>query len=408
MNRITKNFSVKNIFSRRVATLTALLFVSLTLTSCAFFKVDKLKPELLAKLPVGNVNGLLLPVQNGIVYEVPLRVGALDDYLIISESSRNRIKIFKDNKPIIIISSLKNQEEQNNVLSKSQEKEKENTSESEEKKIEQSDFVGTEVKFFLNEYLDIPERIVTGKNKDFFVVNYVRSGSSENVKEEQGYYKILHFGIDGEYYGVIGRNGQIELPFDSIVWLDTDNEGRLWVLYQQMGEYILEQFENRKALYNVNENECVNALFSESERQDTNISFTCERILPFFNGKRVMFYGKAEAIHSPEKKSSKQIYYHRLAWRDLEKNETFIVFDEFTEENEYLALPVGEQVYMWNPSDPNRVRVSVYNLEGSRETNLQPEFLGRRSSWKNIYYRLDATLFGIRIFDNQFTLYRWK
>lgn len=375
------------------------MIVGFLLQSCAFFKVDKLKPDVVAKIPIGSKNGLELPAQDGVVYEVPLRVGSIDNYLIISEPSQNRIKIFKDNQLQTILSSFKNRE--NDLDNQEQD-----TAE------QDSDFISTQVKFFLNEYLDIPEKIVTGKNKDFFVVNYIHSNLVGKNQSGQGFYKILHFGVDGEYYGMIGRGGQMELPFESVVWLDTDSEGLLWVLYQHMGDYVLDRYQNSKVVYSSNSDTCVNILFNEKEKQNKKQTLSCERILPFYDGKRILYYGKAEA--SIEKKESKDetenhlLSYRKLAFFDLEKNETSMVFDEFSEDHEYLALAITDSVYMWNPSDPSRLRVSVYDLEGSKQTNLQPEFLGNRSAWKSIYYRLDSSLFGIRIANSQLFLYRWK
>lgn len=377
----------------------SLVMTGLLLQSCAFFKVDKLKPDVLAKIPIGSKNGLKLPAQDGVVYEVPLRVGSIDNYLVISEPSQNRIKIFKDNQLQTILSSFKNRE--NNLDNQEQ-----------DTADQDSDFISTEVKFFLNEYLDIPEKIVTGKNKDFFVVNYIHSNLVGKSQSGQGFYKILHFGVDGEYYGMIGRGGQMELPFESVVWLDTDSEGRLWVLYQHMGDYVLEHYQNNKVIYSSNSDNCVNILFNEKEKQNKQQILNCERILPFYDGKRILYYGKAEANlekkDSADQKENHLSSYRKLAFFDLEKNETSVVFDQFSEDHEYLALAIGDSVYMWNPSDPSRLRVSVYDLEGSKQTNLQPEFLGNRSAWKSIYYRLDSSLFGIRIANSQLLLYRWK
>lgn len=386
------------------------LFFVLVLAGCGFFKVDKLTPHLLAKIPLNNMNGLMWPVQKGIVYEMPMRVAFSEPYLIASEPSEQRVKIFKDNQPFIFISSVKKnrlEQDKNHPNNNSSLNSGQQQKTAEELSSLSQDFIKTEVKSVINGFLDIPEKIVAGKQKDFYVVNYVRAGSIEN-EESQGYFKILHFTLEGEYLGVLGRGGQVDLPFESIAWLDVDNDGKLWVFYQHMGEYILDAYEDSHVVYSVDNNQCISILFSSETQNQKNTLFTCEKMMPFSGGKRVIFFGKAESVAKGEDEKESSTFYRKLTYFDMEKKESFDIFNDFTEANEYLALAFSDFVYMWNPVDAERLRVSVYDLEGSKHTNLQPELLGRRALWKNIYYGLDGSLYGTRILNNQFELYGWK
>ncbi len=354
---------------------------------CARFRVDHLTAVKIAAIPLGH-EGLEYPKQNGIYHEIPKTIGIIDDWLVAAEPSNGTIKIFNNNRLQVRLMS-KSAAEKRGTGKKS------------------TDDPDSKVRNITSEQLRVPGRISTGNDEDFFVVNFMPVESREKT-ETGGAYRILHYDLNGKLLGVIGRKGQPELPFEHILWMDTDKQGNLWVLYNHFEELHLDRYYKEKLITEFREKQCDEALFSEVNREK-NYVYRCEFMYPFFSGDKILLVGRVDRAPAESSKSAGYQFQHRI-FRVRDKNGNLdTIFSRLNDPEDYPYLPYDDnQILIWQTIDYQKIRMAVYSLSGDLTNNLQIQQDGRFSQWRSTWMTLSAQFYSIQVADGFFYVIRWR
>lgn len=365
------------------------LFASFILfIGCARFRVNDLSKSTVISIPIKKENGagVWFNESSGVYEAVPGRVGIKDNLVIFPEASRKQIKFFKDRRLYMIMQSplYKQKEESEDKL---------------------PDTVDVKKSMQLN----IPGKVVIGDNDDFYIENYDPVVSSDpDQKESYGFYRILHYDINGNFLGLIGRKGQNELPFDNIMWMDSDTEGSFWVFYRQLDELNLEQYSEGNLVYSISQNECHSYLY-EKER-DKDLFSQCEYMYPFNDGSKVLLVGRTEK--KPEENSKEKGYifqYRTFKVLDINDNKAEPLMSRMNDPEDFPFLPYDDShILIWQTRAKNIVRFAVYSTEGDLTNNLQIEFDGLIHNWRRTYYTLRGEFYSIRVFKKRIKIYRWS
>ncbi|MCS6985599.1 MAG: hypothetical protein NZM25_10805 [Leptospiraceae bacterium] len=364
------------------------IFLVANALTCARFRISHLSPETLLSLPLGP-DGAEYPVQNGAIYSLPRSVAVIENWFVIAEPSQEVIKIFNGRKL-----NLK-------LVSKGWAEKKSQRKEEGSKEADR-------VKVLVSDILRIPGRLVAGKDEDFFVENFTPpTTTSAGEIVMGGVYRILHYDLTGKVLHTIGRKGQLELPFENILWMDTDSEGNLWVLYSHLEQLYLDQYHKGKVVREFTQKDCEDALFVDLAKEK-GLLYRCEFIYPFYEGKRVLYIGRVDRLIRDAERTNYQFFYRTLAAVDFKGNKE-IIFSRLNDPDDYPYLPFGaSQLLLWQTIDYQKVRLAVYNLSGELLNNLQIEYDGRHSDWRSTYMTLSGEIYSLKIRDQSFNLVRWK
>jgi hypothetical protein len=365
------------------------------ISSCARFKVDKLNSEIIFKIPASGPGKLLnYPFHRGLMHEIPSHVGVVDNWLVISEPSNKAIKIFNGNKLTTVILA----------------------SDADGAPYEEMKKKNADLNFnvIMNVNVVYPGTVVAGRNDDFYVVTYKPSAIEQNTNpnvdsQSTGYYKILHFDVKGNFINVIGRELKQELPFESIIWLDTDDNNDLWVLYRHFNELHLDNYGKDGMLASIDEKDC-SASMNPSEVTDKDHLFTCEVLYPFDNGKKVLMSGRFEKLENEQnKENTKYLFIERLyASKTLKTGQVETIFHRKNDPDSYPYLSYGDNFFMWKTISAKRTKLSIYTTSGELENNLQIDLYGQRNDWRSTYATLSGKIYSLRIFDKNLEVHRWR
>jgi hypothetical protein len=372
--------------------LAAIAFLS---ASCARFKVNKLASSELFKIPIGHENtSLNYPEQKGLYYEIPGRVAVVDNILVTSEPSANKIKIFKDNKLQVVIVS---------------ENAAKNTSNYNE---EQKPEVKKEFNQVVNKNLNVPGALAAGNDDDFYVINYISATSQPETPSQissGGYYKILHFDVKGNFLDIIGREGRMDLPFESILWMDTDDNNNLWVLYKYIDSLTLDQYKNGGLVNSISQKQCNETLF-QNEKEEKTMVRQCEEMYPFYNGSQILLIGREDKI--PDKKEiSDQVYqFQRRIYKtlNLKNGKVETVFANMNDPEDYPYIPYESNLLIWKTIRADRFKIAVYDTDGDLIKFFQIELPDRRNNWRSTYATLSGNFYSLRLQNKSLSVYQWK
>jgi len=363
-------------------------------SGCARFRVSDLSKSTVISLPITeeNLHGVYFPSDNGVLQMIPGRVGIKDNLIIFPEPYRNQIKIFKDRKLLMILKS--NRAPDADSAQKLEEKKKA--------------LISAQVEIKKSDVLNVPGKIVIGEQDDFYVENYDPIKNADEGSGRFGFYRILHFDLNGNFKGIIGRKGQSELPFDNIMWMDTDKEGALWVFYRQLDELNLDMYSEGNMVFSMTENKCFSQLYGE--HQEKNLQNVCEYMYPFPDGSRILLVGRSEK--EPEKDSNEKGYlfqYRTFKYYDIESRKAETIFEKMNDPDDFPFLPYDDNnILIWQTRSPNTIRFAVYSTGGSLKNNLEIEFDGFIHSWRRTYYTLKGNFYSIRTFKDSIKIYEWN
>ncbi|MES0489067.1 MAG: hypothetical protein ABUK01_03685 [Leptospirales bacterium] len=367
-------------------TLLLLIFSSLY---CSRFKVTKLEPERVFAIPIGEEpESLDFPRHHGIYHGIPSRIGISGDWLIVSETRKKRIKIFKGENLSVVIHN-------ENVV------------------VDENEFaaVGNEnsVEVISSSNLDIPGMIIAGNNDDFYVLNYSPAERDQQDEEGIGFYKIIQYDVKGNMLDLIGREGKEELPFESISWMDIDSENNLWVLHRHLGELQLDRYSDGENIVSLSQKDCERVLFADQIENSTGNTLSgCELMYPVENGEEILMVGKVEKISN--KKSDKSNYaflYRKFVLFNYTSTAKSVVFEKLNDPEDYPYIPNGNNLFIWRTLDPSKIRLGIYTSEGDITKSLQVELFGKRPNWRSLYATLSGNIIGIRVFNRTFEVYEW-
>lgn len=369
---------------KKKMTLAKHFMVSLLIISmgaCARFKVSNLDANVLFSIPI-NKNSLSFPSQTGILHGIPRKVGITSERLTISEPENKSIKIFKENQLERIIIS---KDRENDTFS----------NEPNDKKIRS-----------FSEYLKIPGNIVSGTEDDFYVLNYYPNLSGPN--EQSGFYKIIHYDLKGQFIQIIGRNGQSELPYENVIWMDTDTSGRLWVAYRHLDDLYLEGYEENQVYRSYSDQECVKNVFMGQNLSSTDIA-RCEFMYPFPSGEKLLLVGRVDSIKDSEAGAKGRVFKYRT-FVVIDKNgKSEVIFGKINDPEDFPYIPYNEnEILLWQTLDYNRVKLPIYSLHGALINNLQITQTDRFENWRSTWFNLQGKAYSIKVDSLKLEVIRWK
>ncbi|MDH4199725.1 MAG: hypothetical protein OEV66_05015 [Spirochaetia bacterium] len=366
--------------------------ISVSMVSCARFKVEKLSPNELFSIPVDRKpDHLNFPEQKGLYYEIPGRIAVVDDWLVVSESSNKVIKIFKDNKLHTLISSENN---------------KKNPAPDEKKDSKKEDFQ----KIF-SKHLNVPGGLAAGKEDDFYAINFIAPSETNKGDEGEpsGFYKILHFDVKGKFLHMIGRQAKMDVPFESILWMDVDDDNNLWVLYKYVEEIVLDEYKDGELIHSISQKDCEAALFNNVSIDKSEIA-QCEQMYPFNSDKKVLMIGRIDKL--PEKKSdvdSIYVFQHRVyKTKNLKNGKIETIFDNMNDPEDYPYLPYSSNILIWKTVRVDRFKLAVYDTDGDLVKYFQIDLPGKRNSWRSTYTTLSGKFYSLRVHNKSLHVVQWK
>lgn len=374
------------------------------LGSCARFKIEKLAPNELFKIPIDRqLEHLNYPEQKGLYYEIPGRAAVMDDWFIISEPSHKTIKLFKENQLKVVISSEDNK----------------GKPEFEKKIADGKDGKKADYQVIFNKQLNIPGAIAAGKDNDFYVVNYIsasdnksQAANSLNPDDDNsgGFYKILHFDIKGKFLHLIGRQGKLDAPFESILWMDINDDNDLWVLYKYVEEVLLDHYKNGHLVKTVTQKDCEAALFANEDKTGSHFAFQCEEMYPFYSENKILMIGRVDKL--PEKKSdsdSVYVFQKRIyKLKNLKNGKVTTIFDNMNDQEDYPYIPHFSNVLIWRTVRVDRFKLAVYDVDGDLSKYIQIDLPGHRNSWRSTYATLAGKFYSLRVHNKSLHVYQWK
>ncbi len=360
-----------------------LTFAFLT-QGCARFRIKELSADIAFEIPLNEkIGGLAYPNRDGLYFELPSRVGVSGNRLIVSEPSNKMIKIFNDG---VLTSLITGPDVPVSV-----------------DEVKDAGLPESPVTLYVNQHLSVPGMIAAGNDDDFYVLSYVLSGVEAGV----GYYRVLHFDLKGNFISLIGRSMQKELPFDAVLWMDTDEQNNLWVLYRSPGGIQLDQYTETGVGRSYNSENCINAVIGKNSKAE-NLFYTCEVMYPFYEGDRVLMVGKVEEVVN-EGKTQTHHFSHRIyVIRDINSGQDEYVFDKYSDTSSYPYLPAGDNILIWKTVGNRRIRMAVYDNDGDLLHNLQLELYGHRNSWRTTYSTLAGEIYSIRVNNKNFEVIHWQ
>lgn len=361
----------------------------LALPACSRFRLKKLKPDRIFSAAIGPA-GVVYPNQNGIYHEIPYSHGVINDWVILSEPSERTLKLFRNGRLSTRV-----------VAKTTEEPAKKDAAKSAEAKPK------PEGRTVVADILKVPGRISAGQNEDFFVENYIPPGDWLEKKGGKGVYKILHFDLKGKFLHLIGRKGQTELPFENLLWMDTDKKGNLWVLYRYLDELHLDSYEGNKLVFEMRQPNCEAILFDRDQPKDKGQFRRCEFMYPFYNAEKLVLVGR---IDKPGEDAKELSFSHRIIKvKKTEEDGTELVFSRLNnpEDYPYIPQPDGE-VSLWQTLDHQKVKLALYNLSGDLLNTLQLEHPGKHNEWRATYQTLRGDFYSTRITGGYFEIYQWK
>jgi hypothetical protein len=368
--------------------------VILLISSCARFKVEKLNPNELFNIPIDKqADHLNFPEQKGLYYEIPGRLAIMDDWLIISESSNKDIKIFKGNKLRTVIYS---------------EDVKKNMAVDEKIPVKKEDIQKT-----FSRHLNIPGALTGGKDDDFYVINYISTediANNEKIEGDSGgYYKILHFDIKGNFLQIIGRQGKMDHPFESILWMDTDDDNNLWVLYKYVEQLVLDRYKDGILTYTITQKDCEEALFTGENVEETSIK-QCEEMYPFYNDDMVLMIGRIDKLSEKKGDNDSANAFQRRIYKtkDTKNNKVNTIFENMNDPEDYPYIPHSSNILIWKTAKQDRFKIAVYDTDGDLIKFLQIDLPGRRNNWRSTYATLAGDFYSLKVQKNSLQVIKWK
>ena len=356
------------------------ILITLLFASCSRFKVDKMNPRKVFSMKVSRKT-LYFPEQNGIIHSLPQRIGVVDDWVIIPETTERRIKIYRKGTLSLILQSKARIAPAETLV------------------------VNESVKIVSDDQLNFPGAIFSGNEDDFFVINYSPSiavpEDNSDAPREKGIYKILHYDLKGNFLGLYGRNGNISLSYPGILWVDVDSENRLWVLYRLLDDLILERNNGKSVDLSYNRKHCESLLFTE--KPTGSYSYSCEVMYPFYDEDRVLFTGKVID------KENRKFLYRVIKTQSTTNSETNEIFSRLNDPEDLPYYPFdGNHIMIWQTLDNERIKWALYNLDGDLVNNKQLTYFGKRSGWRSTYYTLSGSFYSIRLLNGTLEVYNWR
>ncbi|MBV6492723.1 MAG: hypothetical protein LDLANPLL_00720 [Turneriella sp.] len=347
--------------------------------ACARFRTSTLKPEKVFAATIGS-DKVHFPNQNGIYHEIPSRVGVYKDWVAFSEPSEKTIKLFRSGKLEVTIKA------QDTGKGKGDSK--------------------------ALDALRVPGRIMMGTNDDFFVENYIPPEGENKDASSRGGYKILQFDFKGKLLRSIGRKGLAELVFENLLWFDSDTKGYLWVLYRYLDELHLDRYEGSRLAYEYRQTDCENATVDKKQIEQLksrNSIVHCEYIYPFYSGERIMFASRIDRIDSVSSQKQMTLAYRVVKVKNLGEAENKTVFDRLANAEDHPYLPQGNSnIGIWQNLENGRVRIQRYSLDGDLTNSIVLDITGLQRQWRQVWETLSGDFYGIRIFADQFEVYRFQ
>lgn len=352
-------------------------FLILFFQSCARFRFEERHPEIIfsASTETGEMD---FPVQSGVLVGVPRKIARVDNLNILSSPEGGEIYIFeKDTLSRIIRGSSAPDTEKT-----------------------------PSVPVVSSPPLHIPGETIAGKNKNFFVLNYIPAGSSEE-ESQSGFYRILEYSLSGELLHVIGRSGQSELAFDKVLWFDLDRKGRLWVLHLYLDRLYLDRYEDGVQEVSVSAQDCRTHLYGENTAQ-TEETKECELMYPFPEGNDILLSGRTEKKGKTENESSR-FQFRTFAHLDLEKNTVKMISQEWNDPDDFPLPSISEKtMILWQMQNKQRARISFYDLSGHLKNNYRIDFIGHPQQWRSTYTTLSGKIYSVKVSPGRIESVEWK
>ena len=377
---------------QKIITITSVL-LTITIINCARFKVEKLKPETIFTAEIGK--DVKFPNQDGLKHVIPGQMGIVNDWVIIPETSDHRLKIFKNSRlQVILVDKAQYQSTQKIAPA-----------------TKAIDSITRPI-----EQMHYPGLIANGVNEDFYVANYTPfpsqrtknrfSSKPRQVISAGGLYNVLHFNVKGELLDVIGRDTNYALSFGVIMRLDVDSEGRLSVLSNHVEGIQLQTYKNKKVIRTISEAECESILF---ENRSTKNSYTCEQMIPFFDGEKILLAGRVDRVGKARPKGS-TFEFRVFKIKDFEDNQVKTVFANLNDPGDLPYIPIDQgHILIWQGNNkPHKIKWPKFNLEGDLVNNLQITLTGRRHAYRNTYATIDGRFFSIKVFNQKISIIEWK
>lgn len=366
-----------------------LLFgILLFFQNCIQFKVDILKPDLIAKLTIGlaptEVNGI---VTNNVLSNIPFYVPQRGGLFYVVDNLHQSIKAF---------------DSQGNL----------------EFVIGNFDFeLPTSVKQVRYRFGNIGH-IAVDSDGNLYIQN--RFGKKDDLtllsKEEDLFKKfsgsfdpspgsplpsyILWMNKKGDLLSLLGTKGKNSEPFRIIESLLATKDNRLFVYHKFLEEFRLSYFQNGELVSEIQETKL--PIFKTEESKEYKIYL--DKIHPHPEGKYAI---ASVSFHQKQDNRFKFRRLYRLSFSDLD---SYQLLKEIQDPKEYLfSIQDNGEFYIWETEEEGlSIKLQVHDQEGNHINNKRIPIDPPRSQWREIYTDGYDNIYSLRIRSGFIEVYRWK
>jgi hypothetical protein len=354
---------------------------------CIQFKVDNLKPDLLAKIPIGSETTLLqAKIVNNVLTNLPMYPPVLSGNIYLVDVEHSWIKIFNSQGNLETIIGNLDQE-----LPTSVNQYKYKFGSIGQISVDSSRNLYVQNRFGSRDALD------GSKDQDNLFKKY--SGSFDPNPSAPLPSYIIKLSPKGVSKSILGASGRNSEPFRYIEFIRAVDEDEVFV-YHRMGEEMRLSYYKNEVL----ESEIRESNLDVFRSQETNFNLKLDQIQPSPGGQyalaSISFYNKGD----------NRFKFRRIYKIDFATPGTSKMIKEIQDPSEILfSVRENDEFYIWETEDKgNSIRLQVHDPEGNHINNKRLEFLSPRGQWRETYTDPDDNLFSVRIRQGFFEVYRWR
>lgn len=358
------------------------------LSHCIQFKVDTLKPDLLAKIPLGSepeeINAEMV---NNVLTNIPIQFAFKSGLVYVTDNQNSSIKVYDNQGNLDYAIGKPNEDYLNpgNVF---------------------------KYKFGNIGHLSIDS------DHNLYIQN--RFGKKEDLtlipKEEDIYKKysgsfdpspsaplpsyIIKMTRKGVAESIIGAQGKNTEPFRYIEYLLATKDDHLFVYHKMSEEMKLSFIQGDKLIGEIRESKL--DIFQDESYKDMKIQL--DTMVPHPNGEYALvscsFYNKSDT----------RFKYRRIFRVNFESPSRVETIKEIQDPAELLfqVLDNGD-FFIWETEDGgNSVRFQVHNESGNHINNKRINIDPPRGQWREIYPDGQENIFSLRIRAGFVEFYRWR
>lgn len=356
---------------RRFAVL--LIFISMVLTDCSFWKVTNLKYKVISTIGNGSKPGeVAVKIDESGLEDLTMGVGVFNGMVCTADNMLKRVQVMKPNGEIkLMIGAVKN--------------------------IKKKDFPAENFNFGTIGFFTLDD------DDNIYIQNkfsQIRDGSGKGKDGADSIdfspSNVLVFNKQGELQYTLGQKGTPDTPFYHIERLSMDSSNRLFVISRSSDSWSIYRFKGKKREQFVN----LGALDFKERDEGAVYEGKIDNVKHFRNGERLLI--SVSYYHGLRLKYIKIFEY------SIEKGKTERTIMEIPDPKNVLFDIIDDKyIYLWNISS-DEARFEVANLDGTIINNVHLNLKYKRNYYSRIFLDESGKLYSYHIMKRGIDILRWE